>query len=309
MSRLLCFMRKKMNISFIEDFLNRYEYTEEAKSLFLEVAKKADEDKFSSAMFSALQKKFNKTGKIRPATLTTLKIVAKKLSYSEYTLNFVFLLSLLWEAKKRYSVAGTDEKLFYDTFADLLWKNRECYECKGVYGTFVTSWFANYYFMKRIALGRFQFELSKYVFPDSFTLPSGKVLKFGDYFVNVHIPSNGIPLTDEVRKSSYMEAYEHFKGVFEGGEVIFGCESWLLYPKNREIIPEGSNILKFMDDYEIAKSITMPVFTDKWRIFGKDADKKNKDLPEKTSLQRAYKAWFMKGHKAGMGIGFFSMST
>ena len=36
-------------------------------------------------------------------------------------------------------------------------------------------------------------------------------VKEGDKVLNIHIPSNGIPLTDEVRLNAYREAYEFYK--------------------------------------------------------------------------------------------------
>ena len=78
-------------------------------------------------------------------------------------------------------------------------------------GTFVAGWNDGAFKMKRFAYGRFQYELCTYNWENDFVTSCGKVLKVGDTYVNFHIPSSGIPLTDEVRLASYKEAYKHYK--------------------------------------------------------------------------------------------------
>ena len=70
-------------------------------------------------------------------------------------------------------------------------------------------------------------------------------IKNPDKTLGFHIPSSGIPLTDEVRLDSYKKAYEFFKDYRrEDGLMIFECGSWLLWDGYKEFLPAKSNILK-----------------------------------------------------------------
>lgn len=53
--------------------------------------------------------------------------------------------------------------------------------------------------------------------------------------------------------------------------MAFVCGSWLLYEGHREFLPENSNILRFMDDFDIIRSADKEKFGDGWRVFGNTA--------------------------------------
>ena len=58
-----------------------------------------------------------------------------------------------------------------------------------------------------------------------------------------------------------------------------------------------------MDDFEMVEWEEEEGFHNGWRVFGKDSDLPLEQLPEKTSLQKAYKKWLVDGNKAGHGYG------
>ena len=135
----------------------------------------------------------------------------------------------------------------------------------------------------------------------------GKTFKAGDKYINMHIPSRGIPLTDEVRLASYRAAYPHFSALFEDGIVIFGCSSWLLYPRHREFLPAGMNLLKFMGDFEMVNWKETPDdFHDRWRLYGKHAALPDDQLPCDTTMRRAYADWLLAGNPTGRGFGIIA---
>jgi hypothetical protein len=47
------------------------------------------------------------------------------------------------------------------------------------------------------------------------------------------------------------------------------------------------------------------MFNNAWRVFGKDSDKAPDELPQNTSLQKAYAKHLMAGGKTGSGYGVF----
>ena len=93
--------------------------------------------------------------------------------------------------------------------------------------------------------------------------------------------------------------------VVSDGKVLFGCGSWLLYPRMKEFLPSHMNILKFQSDFHIVAWAEKDDFHDAWRLYGRDAGKAPADLPRDTSFRRAYADWLLSGHKAGDGLGFF----
>ena len=153
--------------------------------------------------------------------------------------------------------------------------------------------------MTRFGLGRFQFEETG--FDADYYEKCGVVLKRGDKVYNFHIPSAG-PLTDEKRIDSYKQAYQFFGGK-DGEPMAFVCGSWLLYDGHREFLPENSNILRFMDDFDIIRNQEREKFSDGWRVFGRYSDGPVDDLPEDTSIRRAFKQRLQQGKPTGYGYG------
>ena len=47
------------------------------------------------------------------------------------------------------------------------------------------------------------------------------------------------------------------------------------------------------------------MFHDKWRVFAKDFEKPNSELPEDTTQSRCFKKWLLDGKKTGAGAGIF----
>ena len=221
----------------------------------------------------------------------------------EYTLDMVFLIAAAEVMHERYREKGLSDELFWNTIMDLKYKYDECVECKGVHGTFVPWWNTGFYALTRFALGRYQYDMNTFG-ADDYVTKAGITIKKGDKTLGFHIPSSGVPLTDEVRLDSFKRAYEFFTDFRrEDGLMIFECGSWLLYEGHREFLPEKSNILKFMSDFEIIESEEKDKFNDAWRVFGKYGSKSPKKWPEDTSLRKAFKQRVLSGKKTGHGHG------
>lgn len=237
--------------------------------------------------------------------LAEMARLSKKYGKNEYSLDLLLILNSLPNLHKKYERNGIDDKIFLETMDDIRCKVNECVECKGVVGTFVAEWYDRFFKLTCFAYGRFQFEVVSYDRPD-FTMSCGKTLKKGDVCVNMHIPSRGIPLTDEIRFDSYKKAYAHFAPLFPDGVVIFCCHSWLLYDKHLEFLPEKSNIRKFIRDFELVETGELDEFGDDWRVFGRYAGLPYNELPRDTALRAAYADWLTGGHKSGHGFGVFA---
>ena len=238
--------------------------------------------------------------------LTEIKGIAEQFGQNEYSLDLLLIINSLPHLHQKYRERGISDEIFYESMDDIRCKVNECVECKGVVGTFVADWYDRFFKLTCFAYGRFQYEVMTYEGED-FTMSSGRVFKSGDKYINMHIPSRGIPLTDEVRLASYRAAYPHFSSLFEDGIVIFGCSSWLLYPRHREFLPAGMNLLKFMGDFEMVNWKETPDdFHDRWRLYGKHASLPDDQLPCDTTMRRAYAKWLQDGNPTGRGFGIFA---
>ena len=289
---------------FIVSFMERYSYPEEAVREFTRIEKRLDEEEaFGKAFDEILDGYMFPEADGLGEALDAVKALGEQYGENEYTIQFMLILNCMPILKQRYDEAGIDEKIFWDSADDLRCKLIECINCKEVPGTFVAGWNDGFLKMRRFALGRFQYELTTFNFDFDFVTSCGRRVSRGDTLVNFHIPSSGIPLTDEVRLASYKEAYKHYSHLFPDGKVVFCCGSWLLYPRHREFLPENSNILKFMNDFELVSWAEKDGFSNDWRVFDKYASLPYDQLPRDTSLRRAYADWLVKTGKGGDGYG------
>ena len=290
---------------YIRDFMARYGYPAEAVDLFTAVEKRLDAEPAFGAVFDRHITDYMVRG-TEPLgeALDAMSGLAGEMGLSPYTLHFVFVMNCTGLLKPRYEREGVSEEIFLRGCDDLRCKLLECMECKGVPGTFVAGWNDGFLKFDRFAYGRFQYEVREFNFDFDFLTSCGKRISKGDTYVNFHIPSSGIPLTDDVRLSSYREAYAHVKDLFPDGLAVFGCGSWLLYPRHREFLPPQSNILKFLNDFEIVCWEEKETFGDCWRVFGRYADLPPEQLPRDTSLRKAFAEWLCAGRKTGSGFGF-----
>ncbi len=292
------------NTPFIETLTAAYPH--EARELFLAVGKRLEEEPEHGARFEKhLNAYMNEETEDLGDALTGMDVLAELMELSPYTVHFMLIMKCAELLKARYDAAGIEESVFWKGCDDLRCKLLECIECKGVPGTFVAGWNDGFLKMRRFAYGRFQYEVNEFNYFFDFLCSCGRRMVKGDTYINFHIPSSGIPLTDEVRLASYKEAYEHYKHMFPDGRVVFGCNSWLLYPRHREFLPKESNILRFLNDFEIVCWEQKHHFGDAWRVFGRYSDLAPEELPRDTKLRRAYADWLQAGNPSGSGFGFF----
>ncbi|MBQ4516970.1 MAG: DUF5596 domain-containing protein [Clostridia bacterium] len=215
---------------------------------------------------------------------------AEPLGVHVYTLEMVLLCSCADMARDRYLQRGVKEDIFWATAHDIVNKLIECKEVKGIWGTFVFTWFENFYEAVIFHLGRLHFIRRKY--------------KNGVYALDVHIPSCG-PLYYEDVMKSYKLAYDFFEHT-HGEYTAFRCCSWLLNPDYRgTVFKENSNTFAFAKDYVLFQHFDDPSFSECWRLFGVYYDGNPDNLPEDTSMRRAMKAYLKNGGKTGQDTGGF----
>lgn len=293
----------KHNLDFISELCKKLRFPEEATACFEKMLGRLEhEDDFCEEFDDLLNEYLYPQPCGLDLAAEVLAGVAERYNANVYTLNFVFLLCCTPVTKERYDARGISESVFYDTMADMRCKLLECMECKQVPGSFVPGWYDGFFSLNRFALGRFQFEHSTFG-RDTYVTKQGLTLKKDTPVFGFHIPSSGISLTDKVRFDSYHRAYEFFKEELNGGVMVLKCSSWLLYAGNRNILPPGMNILRFMDDFELLYSVDREDFGNAWRIFGRYAGLPAEELPEDTRLKKAFKERLLRGEPVGDGFG------
>ena len=193
--------------------------------------------------------------------------------------------------------------IWRNSMMDLKYKLIECRLVRGIYGSFVASWFDRFFNLTRFALGRLQFEVVpfKHVYEKD-----GKRLEPQSLAINVHIPRTETPLDRESCLQSYAMAKEFFKDQFTDMPMAFMCSSWLLFEKLRDFLPETANIIRFMNDYDVIQTTYAEEgdYKSLWRIFDMDCSDLDA-LPEDSTLRRAYKAYAKSGARLGSGFGVF----
>ena len=226
--------------------------------------------------------------------------VAQRLDMHTYTAELLIFICLSKHLRELYIEQGIDLTIFHATMLDLKYKLDECKAVKRVIGSFVAWWFDRFFNMERVALGRLEFEV------DSFGHhyeADGHILTPESKAINVHIPRTLTHLTPESCDEAFAMAKEYFKGQVEDS-CPFICHSWMLYPGNKEILPEDTNVHRFMSRFDIFDWADDPELSDLWRLF--DTDDKNPDnLPADTRMRRAYIARLKEGKPLGWGHGVF----
>ena len=220
-----------------------------------------------------------------------------------FTVELLLLLCFTRHTKTLYGRQGLSEELFLHTMLDLRYKIAECREVYGICGTFVASWFVGFFNMTRFAFGRLQFELLP--FRKTYS-QNGRVLKEDSPVINMHIPRTGTPLTPESCDEAFRIAADFYRPLIGNHPVVFVCQSWLLYPAHRNFLSSRSNLIAFMDRFEIIESKDYEDgHPQLWRLFDRNYDGNPDHLPYDTSLRRAYVDRIRQGGKTGEGYGLF----
>ena len=185
---------------------------------------------------------------------------------------------------------------------DLHSKMAECLEMEDVCGTQGHS-FAfelGFFRLRLFSLGRLQYEERVYPGPDC-ELPGGVTVRAGDRIYGMHIPS-GAPLERQACRDSYQRAFEFF-GCTRERPLIVHCNSWLLNPDHRWMLPESSRIIGFMNDFTPTCALPQERFTAAWRIFGKASLLPMEQWPEDNALRRGYLRLLREGRPVQNGQG------
>lgn len=217
-----------------------------------------------------------------------------------YTVNLMLLILLTRASRKHYADQKVSDELWHLNFMDLRYKCEECMLVKGVVGIFVPEWYGRFYAVTRFSFGKLQFErykLGRVYEKDGKTYPADTQV------IYVHIPRTGTRLMPSDVDDACREACEFYKERYPGEPVIFVCDSWLLWAENKNILSPTSNLYSFISRFEIIESVDDETYADAWRLFDCDYNGNVDDLPQNSSLRRAYAERMRAKKPLGRGFG------
>ncbi len=207
------------------------------------------------------------------------------------------------DAKKVYDAKGHSEQIYFDSMREITIWSKVCmkdWSHVGIHDQL--DWITRFFTNDLVRLGRLEYEIIPFHNNLSWE-KHGLTVKGGDPVINIHIPEDG-GLKDELVQDSFKQAYRYFGCE---GKAVFICSTWLLWPGNREFMQENSNILRFMDNFDIIHRDEQQNHRDLWRVFGKRASFIPEELPRDTELQRRF-ADYLATHDmiSGRGCGIFA---
>lgn len=196
------------------------------------------------------------------------------------------MLSCALRIHKTYEEKGIPENIFADTMKFFTGAIDEHYATYGYYGFDRGNWTSRHISGNEFRIGVLEYEF---------------VEEDGEKYIGIHIPSN-TPMELSRLRQSYLDARKFLSDYFpEHAKLDMFCNSWLLSPALKDILPENSNILNFQKsfivdhvDYEtnaflvwVYKKKNLPI----------------EQLPEETTLQRRMKKYLLNGGKIGWANG------
>lgn len=286
---------------YLENFLKKHGYEEDDSAYLLTCYDKIYSDSETKAYFDKAVALYNENINCEYGDIVSLADkAAKKLYIYEYTAELIMFLLFTKKLKERYDQRGISEEIFNATVNDFRYQMQVCKQVRGIIGTECADWCMGFIRMTRFGIGRFQYEITNFGYDYE---KDGKVLTSESKVLNVHIPASGEPLSEKLALDSFKKAKEFYKDEI-GEPFAFKCSSWLMYPEHETMLNHQSNIYRFSKMFDYLDYGTKKDNWDLYRIFG-TYEKRPEYLPEKTSLQKAYKKHLLVGGKTGYGVGVF----
>ena len=121
--------------------------------------------------------------------------------------------------------------------------------------------------------------------------------------LHIHIPRTGTKIDRESIEASYRAAAEYFAPAFGEAPIIMTTRTWMFFPRHEEFLSPDSNMMQFYHDFQLVESGEYPDYSQVWRLFDCYYTGNPDDLPQNTSLRRAYADLIRRGEKTGWGRG------
>lgn len=270
----------------LEEFCQKIELPEEVTKQLLSERKNCTQEDWLQYMVALRDVMENKTDD------KELKTLKKMLAPDEHGIKM--LMVMLEQAiltSTNFRMQSIDDAIYLDTMKCFSRFVREHYESFGFYGFDREWWTVRQLSLRLFRIGALEYELG-----------ADETHKF----IFVHIPSDA-DLSKDVCEASIRAAKEFFKTHLpEYDGLPYECESWLLSPALRDVLPENSRILEFQ------RMFTVDKFEEDNRDFilwiFKNPELSLEQFPETTSLQKNVKKYMRQGKSIGAGYGHLNES-
>ncbi len=292
---------------YILDFMEYSDYPVEARETLIVAFELAAGDAECNRIMQEITDEYEKNADMNYNLLFDGAVtISERIGVSEYTVDLLLFMLLTRGLRRRYDKRGFSEDMYRGAVLDLKWKLLECHGVKGVWGSFVKEWLVGWFRVARFAFGRLQYELCSFGREYEHC---GVVLKPEDKAVFVHIPRSLEPLSAESVDLSLCMAREFFAGDFNGGQVVFCCSSWMLYPDNLKFLSPLSNTAKFAARFDIISSDTDDdgKYPNAWRVFNQEFNGDTSEINPTTKIGSALLEHYKRGGKMGSGFGILLM--
>ena len=289
---------------YLLEFFIHFDYPEDAVDELLHSYNKLCCCKKAASIFDLHIANYEATNHLdREETLRRACDAAQLADIPEDHATFLIYCCCSRHLKQLYRINNFNMSVWHDTMYDLKIKARECKTVKGHWGSFVSGWFTEFFNLNRFALGRLQFEVTKFIGSyGEYNSHNVHLKDENDIIINVHIPSGSrLPYSEVL--DSYKRAHQWFRTLQRDGKTVFGCWSWLMYDKLPFIAGENSNTYRFIMDYETVMSKEDPEFIDCWRLFDVPYAGDPKALPRNGGLRKRYAEYLEHDGIAGTGYG------
>lgn len=209
-------------------------------------------------------------------------------------------LTAAFVSREEYKKRGINDKIYLDTMKIFTRFTGEYLKSYGKYGFDRGWWNYRNTSLSLFRLGELEFEMCR------LNKDKSKLIKEGTSVISVHIPSDA-KLSREMLDRSYSAAKEFFsKHYGEYDYSFFCCESWLLSPVLKKLLPPESKIIEFQRDYDIVSYDESDKSFMEW-VYKKEYEDYD-ELTENTSLERNIKKHLLSGGAIGSAFGILSIN-
>lgn len=290
--------------AYLQHFFDVFDYPADARTALLSAYDALVSDERTAAGFFELLSRYKADMNCNfKRLLADMGGFCEAASIHEYTGKLLLCMCMSRQLRAYYRSADLPDELWQAAMHDLGYKLIECQLVYGVWGSFVCAWFDRFFNLTRFALGRLQFELVRF---GRCYEKNGITLSTDSLVINVHIPRTGGRLYPKEVKDAYRQAAAFFKERYLLDQIVFVCDSWLLYPKNLQVLGEKSNLRAFIADYDVIEWAAYPDYAQVWRLFDQNFEGDVDKLPQDSSLRHAYAEWIRKGIPTGDGYGIYA---
>ncbi len=223
---------------------------------------------------------------------------------------FVYVFVAAFPHTKRYHESrGIPDEQSREILADLGRNVRVHRKRHGVGGLGVSFWLMLHFRGAIYQLGRLQFERARMGtgIADALTA-TGVPASPEELVLSLHIPDFLGPLSPDAVESSVAEASRFFAAHFPEERYRYAvCHSWLLDPQLAEYLSEQSNIVRFQRRFSLAPDAHDVDTSIVQFVFG-PVPESPRDLPERSSLERAVKQHLVSGRHWQGRSGWFRLT-